>query len=62
MRARSRRVSNGGATTPTAREPDVAVAVGSILLDVDFRIDHPPELVDKLRELAARYARAVPVD
>ena len=28
-------------------------------LDVDFRVDDPPELVDKLQELAARYARAV---
>ena len=31
-------------------------------LDVDFRVDHPPELVEKLHELAARYARAVHVD
>ena len=29
------------------------------LLDVDFRVDGPPELVAKLHELAARYARAV---
>ena len=28
------------------------------LLDVDFRVDGPPGLVEKLHELAARYARA----
>ena len=31
------------------------------LLDVDFRVDDPPELVEKIHQLAARYARAVHV-
>jgi predicted DNA-binding transcriptional regulator YafY len=36
----------------------VAVYLG--LLDVDFEVTEPPELVDRLRLLAARYLRAVP--
>ena len=36
----------------------VAVYLG--LLDVDFEVTEPPELVDRLRVLAARYLRAVP--
>ncbi|BBG00275.1 MULTISPECIES: helix-turn-helix transcriptional regulator [Pseudonocardia] len=34
----------------------VAVYIG--LLDLDFRVTEPPELVDRLRVLAARYTRA----
>jgi predicted DNA-binding transcriptional regulator YafY len=36
----------------------VAVYLG--LLDIDFEVTEPPELVDRLRVLAARYLRAVP--
>jgi hypothetical protein len=49
-------------TFTTGADDPTTLAAHLGLLDVDFRIDHPPELVDKLRELAARYARAVPVD
>lgn len=36
------------------------LAVHVSLLGVDFEVTEPPELVDHIRELAARYARATP--
>jgi len=36
----------------------LAVYLG--LLDLDFRVTEPPELVDRLRTLAARYAASTP--
>jgi hypothetical protein len=36
----------------------VAVWIG--MLDLDFHVDEPPELVAHLRTLATRYAAAVP--
>ncbi len=47
-------------TTGAADLATLATHLG--LLDVDFRVDDPPELVEKLRELAARYARAAHLD
>jgi hypothetical protein len=41
----------GGGVTFVRREGDDD--------DYDFRVDGPPELVDCLRELAARYQRAI---
>lgn len=38
--------------------PTLGVYLG--LLDADFEVTEPPELVDHLRELAKRYARATP--
>ncbi|GII62887.1 DNA-binding transcriptional regulator [Sphaerisporangium krabiense] len=47
-------VLHTGADTPHT----LAVHLG--LLDLDFEVTEPPELVDHIRALAGRYARAVP--
>ena len=47
------------APSPPARTTSTTLATHLGLLDVDFRVDDPPDLVAKLRELADRYERAV---
>ena len=46
-------------TFTTGADDLTTLATHLALLDVDFRVDDPPELVEKLHQLAARYARAV---
>ena len=43
-------------TFTTGADDLTTLAIHLGLLDVDFRVDGPPDLVDKLHQLAARYA------